>query len=147
MALSYCRMSKYADERKRLNTSRHDVLSIVDDFIEQIFQIRKILRGVSISAIVLGPLAIALSVYLVWNPSFFAILEIENEFGLVLSILLGAVIIISLLWLLTGIRQYRLIGSWNKRYNEYIKEKQEIDKTIASQYGLGNSLDNNYHQD
>jgi uncharacterized membrane protein len=140
-------MSKYADERKRLNTSRHDVLSIVDDFIEQIFQIRKILRGVSISAIVLGPLAIALSVYLVWNPSFFAILEIENEFGLVLSILLGAVIIISLLWLLTGIRQYRLIGSWNKRYNEYIKEKQEIDKTIASQYGLGNSLDNNYHQD
>jgi uncharacterized membrane protein len=136
-------MSKYADERKRLNTSRHDVLSIVDDFIEQIFQIRKILRGVSISAIVLGPLAIALSVYLVWNPSFFAILEIENEFGLVLSILLGAVIIISLLWLLTGIRQYRLIGSWNKRYNEYIKEKQEIDKTIASQYGL----DNNYHQD
>ena len=147
MALSYCRMSKFADERKRLNTSRHDVLSIVDDFIEQIFQIRKILRGVSISAIVLGPLAIALSVYLVWNPSFFAILEIENEFGLVLSILLGAVIIISLLWLITGIRQYRLIGSWNKRYNEYIKEKQEIDKSIASQYGLDNSLDNNYHQD
>ena len=136
-------MSKYADERKRLNTSRHDVLSIVDDFIEQIFQIRKILRGVSISAMILGPLAIALSVYLVWNPSFFAILEIENEFGLVLSILLGAVIIISLIWLITGIRQYHLIGSWNKRYNEYIKEKQEIDKTIASQYGL----DNNYHQD
>jgi uncharacterized membrane protein len=136
-------MSKYADERKRLNTSRHDVLSIVDDFIEQIFQIRKTLRGVSISAIFLGPLAIALSVYLVSNPSFFAILEIENEFGLVLSILLGAVIIISLLWLVTGIRQYRLIGSWNKRYNEYIKEKQEIDKTIASQYGL----DNNHHQD
>jgi uncharacterized membrane protein len=140
-------MSKYADERKRLNTSRHDVLSIVDDFIEQIFQIRKILRGVSISAMILGPLAIALSVYLLWNPSFFAILEIENEFGLVLSILLGAVIIISLIWLITGIRQYHLIGSWNKRYNEYIKEKQEIDKTIASQYGLDNSLDNNYHQD
>jgi uncharacterized membrane protein len=147
LALPYCRMSKYADERKRLNTSRHDVLSIVDDFIEQIFQIRKILRGVSISAMILGPLAIALSVYLLWNPSFFAILEIENEFGLVLSILLGAVIIISLIWLITGIRQYHLIGSWNKRYNEYIKEKQEIDKTIASQYGLDNSLDNNYHQD
>ena len=147
MALPYCRMSKYADERKRLNTSRHDVLSIVDDFIEQIFQVRKTLRGVSISAMVLAPLAIVLSVYLMWNPSFFAILEIENEFGLVLSILLGAVIIISLIWLITGIRQYRLIGSWNKRYNEYIKEKQEIDKTIASQYGLDNSLGNNYHQD
>lgn len=136
-----------SNEEKGLSIFRHNILSLVDSFIEQIFQIRKTLRGVSISAIVLGPLAIALSVYLVWNPSFFAILEIENEFGLVLSILLGAVIIISLLWLITGIRQYRLIGSWNKRYNEYIKEKQEIDKSIASQYGLDNSLDNNYHQD
>ena len=128
-------MSKYADERKRLNISRHDVLSIVDDFIEQIFQIRKTLRGVSISAIFLGPLAIALSVYLVSNPSFFAILEIENEFGLALCLLLGAVIIISSIWLITGIRQYLLINSWNKRYNQYLKEKQEIDRNIASQYG------------
>ena len=140
-------MSKHVDEEKMPRISRHNILTLVDNFIEQIFQIRKTLRGVSISAMILGPLAIALSVYLVWNPSFFAILEIENEFGLVLSILLGAVIIISLIWFITGIRQYRVIGSWNKRYNEYIKEKQEVDKTIASQYGLDNSLDNNYPQD
>jgi hypothetical protein len=49
--------------------------------------------------------------------------------------LLGAVIIISSIWLITGIRQYLLINSWNKRYNEYLKEKQEIDRNIASQYG------------
>jgi hypothetical protein len=69
------------------------------------------------------------------HPSFFAVLEIENEFGLALCLLLGAVIIISSIWLITGIRQYLLINSWNKRYNEYLKEKQEIDRNIASQYG------------
>ena len=129
-------MSKYADREKDLGTSRHNILSLVDNFIEQIFQIRKTLRGVSVSAMILAPLALALSVYLLRHPSFFAILEIENEFGLVLSLLLGAVMITSSIWLIIGIRQYRVIGSWNKRYNEYIKDKEAIDRKIASQYGI-----------
>jgi hypothetical protein len=125
-----------SDEEKKLSISRHNILSLVDSFIDQIFQIRKTLRGVSISAIILAPLAIALSIYLLLNPSFFAVLEVEDEFGFILSILLGAVIIISSIWIVTGIRQYRLVDSWNKRYNEYINDKEEIDRKIVSRYGL-----------
>jgi hypothetical protein len=132
-------MSSDNDEEK-LNMSRHDILSLLDNFIEQIHQIRRTLLGVSISALILSPLAIALSIYLILHPSFFAILEIENEFGLVLSVLLGAVIVISSIWFITGIRQYRSLSSWNNRYKEYIEEKQKLDKMIESQYG--GSLDN-----
>ena len=134
----YYHMSSNNEEKS--NMSRHDILSLLDNFIEQIHQIRRTLLGVSISALVLSPLAIALSIYLMLHPSFFAILEIENEFGLVLSVLLGAVIIISSIWLITGIRQYRSLSSWNNRYKEYIEEKQKLDKMIESQYGGG--LDN-----
>ena len=116
--------------------ARKNILSLMDNFIEQITSIRKILLGVSISALLLAPLAIGLSAYLILHPSFFAILEIENEFGLVLSILLGAVLIISSIWLVSGIRQYKSISSWSKRYNEYKREKDDMDMKIASQYGL-----------
>ncbi len=116
--------------------ARENILSLMDSFIEQITSIRKTLLGVSISALLLAPLAIGLSAYLILHPSFFAILEIENEFGLVLSILLGAVLIISSIWLISGIRQYKSISSWSKRYNEYKREKDDMDKKIASQYGL-----------
>lgn len=133
----------FDNNKEKLNMSRHDILSLLDNFIEQIHQIRRTLLGVSISALVLSPLAIALSIYLILHPSFFAILEIENEFGLVLSVLLGAVIIISSIWLITGIRQYRSLSSWNNRYKEYIEEKQKLDKMIESQYGGG--LDNMQH--
>ncbi len=71
------------DNKEKLNMSRHDILSLLDSFIDQIHQIRRTLLGVSISALVLSPLAIALSIYLMLHPSFFAVLEIENEFGLV----------------------------------------------------------------
>jgi uncharacterized membrane protein len=116
--------------------SRQDILGLLDSFIDQIQQIRKIMLGMSVSAIVLAPLAIALSVYLLLHPSFFAVLEIENEFGLVLSILLGAVIIISGIWLSTGVRQYRSMSTWKNRYREYVKEKEEVDRKIATQFGL-----------
>ena len=135
------------DKKEKLNTSRSDILSLLDDFIEQINQIRRTLFGVSISALLLSPLAIILSIYLILHPSFFAILEIENEFGLVLSVLLGAVILISSIWLTTGIRQYRSLSSWNNRYKEYIEEKQKIDKMIESKYGLDDdNNDNNLQQ-
>jgi hypothetical protein len=117
-----------------VSSSRYRILSLIDIFIEQIFQIRKTLLGVSISALILAPIAIGLSVFLLQHPSFFAILDIENEFGDVLAALLGAIIVISSIWLVAGIRQYLLIGSWNKRYRDYIREKQEMDRMIASQY-------------
>ena len=117
-------------------TERQDILSLMDSFIEQVQQVRRILVGVSVSAIVLAPLAIVLSTYLVLHPSFFAVLEIENEFGLILSVLLGAVIFISAIWLLTGIRQYRSMSAWKGRYSEYSRQKEEMDKKIASQFNL-----------
>jgi hypothetical protein len=117
--------------------SRANILILMDSFIEQITGIRKMLLGVSISALILAPFAIGLSLYLIVHPSFFAVLEIENEFGLVLSTLMGAVLVISSLWLVSGIKQYLSMGRWGKRYNEYIKAKEEMDRKIAIGYGLG----------
>ena len=138
----------YEEEADNISTSpnaatRENILSLMDSFIEQITSIRKTLLGVSISALILAPLAIGLSVYLILHPSFFAILEIENEFGLVLSILLVAVLIISSIWFASGIRQFKSISSWSKRYNEYKKEKEDMDKKIALQYGLTMTDNNN----
>ena len=126
------------DNRHELPFSFHSpsssILGLIDTFIDQIFHIRKTLLVVSISAIIMAPIAIGLSIYLLRHPSFFAILDMENEFGVVLGVLLTAIIIISSIWLIVGIRQYRLIGSWNKRYGDYIIDKQKRDRIIASQY-------------
>jgi hypothetical protein len=87
------------------SSHRYRILSIIETFIDQIFHIRKTLLGVSISAVIMAPIAIGLSIYLLRHPSFLAIIDIENDFGIVLGILLGAIIIISSVWLVVGIRQ------------------------------------------
>jgi hypothetical protein len=118
--------------------TRTNILALMDGFIDQMRRQRKIMLGMSMSAIVLGPLAIALSAYLIFHPSFFAILEHENEFGLVLGVLLAAVILISGIWLVTGVRQYRSINDWKRRYEDFAKDREEMDKRIASRFGLDN---------
>lgn len=118
------------------NSTSTDILNLVDGFIDQISKIRTVLKGVSISALILAPIAIALSIFLLTHSSFFTILENEDEFGLVLLILLGSVIAIASVWIVAGLRQYRMISTWNKRYNDYILNKEEIQRTIASEFGF-----------
>jgi hypothetical protein len=116
--------------------SRFDVLDLMDSFIQKILELRRILLGVSISGFILAPFAIGLSIFLLTHNHFFIVLEREYDFGVALSILLGLVIAISTGWMVTGIRQYKTLKSWNKKYQEYLQQKDEIDKKIASQYGL-----------
>ena len=116
--------------------SRADVLGLMDSFIDRMLEIRKILLGVSVSAVVLAPFAIGLSIFLITHPRFFSVLQREYEFGTILSLLLGVMISVSVVWIITGIRQYMIMKSWNKQYKEYLKQKDEINKKIASDYGL-----------
>ena len=119
---------------------RQNVITLMDNFIEQILQKTKdtlsLALSLSLSAIALAPLAIGLSIFLLLHPSFFLILEKESEFGLFLSILLAGVIIVSLIWLVTGIRQYRSIKLWNKKYSIFTERKEELDKNIVAEYDL-----------
>ena len=124
------------EDKGDMTSSSTDILNLVDGFIDQISKIRTILKGVSISALILAPLAIALSVFLLTHTSFFTILEDEDEFGLVLIILLGSVIAISSVWIVAGFRQYRMISTWNKRYCKYLTNKEEIHRNIASDFGF-----------
>ena len=116
--------------------SSSDILGTIDYIIEKIQNLRKIMLGVSISALVLAPFAIGLSIYLMTHPTFFGILEDKDEFGLFLSVLLAGIIIISGIWLFTGIRQYVSLSSWDKRYRNYIHKKEELDRSISREYRL-----------
>ncbi|HJW19632.1 MAG TPA: hypothetical protein VJ571_03655 [Candidatus Nitrosotalea sp.] len=120
----------------KTQSSRFDVLDLMDSFIKKILELRRILLGVSISGFILAPFAIGLSVFLLTHKNFFIVLEHEYDFGMALCILLGLIIAISVGWMITGIRQYKTLKSWNKKYQEYLQQKDDIDKKIASKYGL-----------
>jgi len=122
------------DDNTSMNVERNNILSLLDSFIEQIRNIRKFIIGVSISSIILAPIAISLSLYLFTHQSFFRIVETESEFGFGLIILLSSVIIISSIIFVTGIIQYKQIDSWHKKYESYKKEKDDVEQYISNKF-------------
>ena len=116
--------------------SRTDIISTLDNFIEKIQNLRKIMLGVTVSAIILAPFAIGISLYLITHPNFFVILEEKDEFGIFLSIMLAGIIIISGVWLYNGVRQYASLSNWNNRYCSYLQKKHDLDSKISSDFHL-----------
>ena len=139
-----CILNKGSNEEDASNIARQNIISLMDNFIEQLLQARRTLIvafTLSISSIILAPLAIGLSIFLLLHPSFFIALENEDEFGIFLSVMLAGIIIVSSIWLLTGIKQYRSIKSWNKKYDMFLKKREEIDRNIVSEYDLDQDQD------
>ncbi|EGG42419.1 Hypothetical protein Nlim_0600 [Candidatus Nitrosarchaeum limnium SFB1] len=113
-----------------------DILRSMDGFIEKIQHLRGLMLGVSLSAIILAPLAIVISLYLITHPKFLHLLENENEFGFMLIVLITVVLVTSGIWLITGLQQFRSLSSWNKRYSNYLKKRNDLDKLISSEYKI-----------
>lgn len=116
--------------------SGNSILSSMDLFIEKIQQLKGIMLGVSLSAVILAPLAIVISVYLLTHPNFLRLIEHEGEFAILLTLLLTVVLVTSGIWLVAGIQQFRSLSSWNKRYCNYLKKRDDLDNDITSKYHL-----------
>lgn len=108
----------------------------MDSFIEKIQHLKGLMLGVSLSALILAPFAIGISIYLITHPKFLHLVENETDFALMLILFLTIVLVTSGIWLVTGIQQFRSLSSWNKRYCNYLKKRKDLDESIISKYHL-----------
>jgi len=119
-----------------MSDNHNNILSSMDLFIEKIQQLRGIMLGMSFSALILAPLAIGISLYLITHPKFRVLVESEGEFALLLTVLLTVVLVTSGIWLVAGLQQFKSLSSWNRRYCGYLKKRDDLDKEISSKYHL-----------
>nr|WP_237698797.1 hypothetical protein [Nitrosarchaeum koreense] len=119
-----------------LNDERNDILSSMDGFIEKIQHLKGIMLGVSLSALILAPLAIIISLYLSTHPKFLLLIEQEGDFGILLMVTVIVILVTSGIWLVAGLRQFNSLSKWNNRYYNYLKKKEQLDQSISSQYDL-----------
>ena len=119
-----------------LNDESKDILGSMDEFIEKIQHLKGVMLGVSLSALILAPLAIIISLYLSTHPNFLLLIGQENEFGLMLFVMIVVTLVTSGIWLVAGLKQFNSLNKWNHRYCNYLKKKEQLDQSISSQYDL-----------
>lgn len=115
-----------------------NILNLIDSFIEQMLKITNILKLMSISSLIMIMIALGVTMYIIYHPLFISLLTIDSEFRLTLYILIASILGIFSMCIISAIRQYKIINSWNKRYQAFILRKNELDKKIAA----GLTMDN-----
>ncbi len=63
---------------------------------------------------------------------------------LLFTIIRNVPLIIGILWLGIGIRQWLVLSKWNKKYQRYKELQKKIDEEIGDKH---NSIDNNHMND
>jgi hypothetical protein len=121
--------------------SSNNILNLADSFIEQMVKITNILKVMRISSLIMMTVALGVVMYLVYHPSFFSLLATNSEFGFILIILIVLIIGVFSVCIISAIRQYNFINSWNKRYQAFILRNDELDKKIAAGLALDNKID------
>jgi hypothetical protein len=130
-------MSSYLE----IPLSSNNILNLADSFIEQMVKITNILKVMSISSLIMITVALGVVIYFVYHPSLFSLLATNSDFGFILNIFIASIIAVFSVCIISAIRQYNFINSWNKRHQAFILRNDELDKKIAAGLALDNKID------
>lgn len=119
-----------------LNASRINIIGLLDSFVLYMSKVRRTFLAISGTSLIQAPVAIALSLYLVFHPSYLPILNRPDDFGEVLTVLFAIIIASSAFWFITGLKNYKELKGWTVNFDRYQKQKQAEEEAISRKFGL-----------
>ncbi|MCP8317986.1 MAG: hypothetical protein H3Z52_16015 [archaeon] len=113
---------------------RTSLLETIDDLIFHINDARMLFVILSISSFIIAPIAIIVAIVFIAHPIFLPYLMHRNPFfGVIFFIYIIFVMILSLIWLYVGLKEYRFLSKWNERFKKYISLKERIDRELQKE--------------
>ena len=123
-------MSK-GEEKTQERTS---LLETIDDLIFHMNDPRMLFVILTISSLIIAPIAIIMAIVLMGHPFFLPlILSKSRFFGLIFLFYIIFVVILSLIWLYVGLKEYRFLSRWNERFKKYMSLKERIDRELQKE--------------
>ncbi len=116
---------------------KENIFHIMDGIIEQIDKTKKIFIIMILSIMIIPPLSFAITFALFGPPFPFEGFrgphrEFEPAFP-AFAFVRYVPFLIALFWLGFGIRQWFILSKWTKKYRQYKKMQEEIDKKLGDE--------------
>ncbi|MGQ9718509.1 MAG: hypothetical protein ACUVWK_01455 [Nitrososphaerales archaeon] len=110
---------------------RASLLETIDDLIYHMNDARMLFVILSISSFIIAPISIIVAMVITLHPDALRFLLIRNPvFGIIFLIYIIFTVIMSLVWLYMGSREYRFLSRWNERFKRYISLKEKVDREL-----------------
>ena len=141
-----------ADKVDKSDTSRENIFQIMDGIITQLNKTKKMFIIMILTIMIIPPIAFALTFALFGPPFHF---DENREFSessenaphIPPQIALARIvpILVALIWLGIGIRQWFVLSKWSKKYERYKELQRRIDAKLD--YGNNHVEDNRKEAD
>jgi hypothetical protein len=110
---------------------RTSLLETIDDLIYHMNDARMLFVILSISSFIIAPISIIVAMVITLHPDALRFLLIRNPvFGITFLIYIIFTVIMSLVWLYIGSREYRFLSRWNERFKRYMSLKEKVDREL-----------------
>lgn len=111
---------------------KESLLETVDDLIFHLNNARMIFVVLSLSSLILAPIAIVVALFFILHPRFLRFfLAVEPFVGLSFMVYVILTVVMSAVWLIVGWREYRFLSQWNARFKRFISLKEKVDRELS----------------
>ena len=133
-----------------------NLFQIMGEIIDQLNNTKKLFIAMILTVMIIPPVVFVITFELLEaNASTLHSIESSHNKGehrdnflrsetLLFTVTRNVPLIIGILWLRIGIRQWMVLSNWNKKYQKYKELQKKIDKEIGDK---DNSIDDNHMND
>ncbi len=113
------------------NKKKDNIFEILDDIIYHLNASKRIFSILILTAFILAPITLILAGIIAGHPKLlFFIINREPEVAFIVILHIIATIMLSILWLAIGIKEYTFFNRWEERFKRFIEKKEKIDKEL-----------------
>lgn len=146
-------MAKKDNDEKTDKDSSKNLFQIIDEIIDQLNSTKRLFIAMILTVMIIPPVVFVITFELSESNTSTLHLIQSNHYKsdhrensvrndtLLFTITRNVPLIIGILWLGIGIRQWIVLSKWNKKYQKYKELQKKIDKEIGDK---DNSIDNNH---
>ena len=111
------------------------LLELIDRLILHINSERTWFNILIATSIFTAPISILFTFYLLLHRKLIAYIFLRDpRLGVLATAYFALIIIVSLLWLIVGIKEYKFLSKWNRRFRKYFSLKEQLDRELRKEF-------------
>ena len=123
------------EQKDESSSERIGLLEMIDNLIDHINTERIWFNVLCLSSIIVAPASLFFTLFILTHPRVLLFLfRIDAAIGMLAMAYLIANLVVSSLWLIIGLKEFRFLSKWNQRFKKYRSLKEHLDRELEKEF-------------
>lgn len=127
---------KMSQDQKGSSQKEAGLLEMIDNLILHINEERTWFNVLIATSVLAAPISLLFTLYLLLHRRLVTFIFMRDPvLGITAIIYFAIILVVSSLWLVVGLKEFKFISRWNSRFKRYFSLKERLDKELRKEFG------------